>query len=61
MVKIIGPRRKRWYDDEADWVPPKGRKFAMKGGEEPTSTAPPSNDAGVGGISRGGTNRPARA
>ena len=53
MVKIIRPRRKRWYDDEADWVPPKGRKFVMKGGEEPTSTAPPSNDAGVGGEFQG--------
>ena len=53
MVKIIEPRRKRWYDDQADWVPPKGRKFAMKGSEEPTPTAPQSNDAGVGGEFQG--------
>ena len=33
MVEIIGPRRKRWYDDQADWVPAKGRKFTMKGQE----------------------------
>ena len=33
MVKIIGSRRKRRYGDQADWVPPKGRKFAMKGQE----------------------------
>ena len=33
MVKIIGSRRKRWYGEQADWVPPKGRKFATKGQE----------------------------
>ena len=35
MVKVIGPRKKRWYDDSADWVPAKGRKFAMKGRDAP--------------------------
>ena len=43
MVKIIGPRRKRWYDDEADWVPPKGRKFVMKG-QEPKPEEPQAED-----------------
>ena len=29
MVKVKG--RKKWYDEEADWVPAKGRQFVMKG------------------------------
>ena len=35
MVKVIGARKKRWYDDTADWVPAKGRKFVMKGHDAP--------------------------
>jgi hypothetical protein len=56
MVKIIGSRRKRWYDKQADWVPPKGRKFTMKGAAEdkgPVPTPSTQNDAGVGGEFQG--------
>ena len=33
MVKVV--KKRRIFDDEADWLPPKGRAFKMKtGGKE---------------------------
>ena len=34
MVKVR-LKNKKWYDEEADWVPAKGRQFVMKGQEPP--------------------------
>ena len=30
MVKSYGPKRRRRFDEEADWLPPKNRPFVMK-------------------------------
>ena len=29
---MVKAQRKRWYDDEADWMPEKGRAFEFKRG-----------------------------
>jgi hypothetical protein len=39
MVKVIRARRKRLFDEEADWVPPKNRYFVLKGSNQ-GSTVP---------------------
>ena len=41
MVKVY--KRRKLFDDDADWVPQKGRQFKMKAGppkEEPVRTQP---------------------
>ena len=30
MVKFYGPKRRKIFDDDADWLPPRNRKFALK-------------------------------
>ena len=45
MVKVRG--KKKWYDEQADWVPAKGRPFVMKGTmqeEEPPKEARPKEE-----------------
>ena len=37
MVKVRG--KKKWYDEEADWVPAKGRQFVMKANRGGTTEA----------------------
>ena len=37
MVKFLG-KKKRLFDEDADWLPPKGREFKLKAGTEPTDT-----------------------
>ena len=39
MVKFIRKRR-RLFDEEADWVPPKGRAFKLKAGAQPEDDKP---------------------
>ena len=33
MVNFQGVRKNKRFDEEADWVPPKGRQFTMKKGQ----------------------------
>ncbi len=37
MVKFTR-KKKMLFDEDADWVPPKGRPFKMKTGTQPTDT-----------------------
>jgi len=30
MVKLYGPKRRKIFDDDADWLPPRNRKFVLK-------------------------------
>ena len=30
MVKFYGPKRRKMFDEDADWLPPKNRLFVMK-------------------------------
>ena len=33
MKNKLALKKKRWYDDDADWVPQKGMQFVMKKGK----------------------------
>jgi hypothetical protein len=45
MVKIQFPRRKRKFDEEADWVPQKGRGYTMNQMQQKQSTPTRTTDA----------------
>ena len=30
MVKFYGPKRRKMFDEDANWLPPKNRSFALK-------------------------------
>ena len=40
MVNFQGVKKKKRFDEEADWVPPKGRQFTMKKGQTEEETIP---------------------
>lgn len=35
MVKVFGQRKRRLFDEDADWLPSKGRVFTLKKNAEP--------------------------
>ena len=35
MVKVFGRRKRRLFDEDADWLPSKGRVFTLKKNTEP--------------------------
>ncbi len=48
MFKFYGPKRRRRFDEDADWVPPKNRPFVMKQPKaetEPKSESLPPQDS----------------
>jgi hypothetical protein len=42
MVKFFG-KKKRLFDDDADWVPQKGKAFKLKAGRDPPADTPPKD------------------
>jgi len=47
MVKFYGPRRRKTFDDDADWLPSRNRRFVLKNPMAPSDPEPlpePSSD-----------------
>ena len=49
MVKFYEPKRRRRFDEDADWLPPRNRPFAMKQpkAEPKSESLPPQESNGT--------------